>query len=623
MQGKITEIQYLRAIAVLFVFLFHLDKENFPGGFIGVDIFFLISGFLMLKILNEKKYSLAKFYTRRLKRIFPALIFILLISVFFSANLLFLEEFIFFIDSLLSAITFYSNLFFWIELKSYFTDSEMYPLLHTWSISLEMQFYFIVPLIYLFLNKFSKQSQIFILLSIILISLILSILFSGRDQSFYLLPYRINEFLIGSLLYLFQRERLNFNSKISDIYYVFLSIILIIILFNFDPKFFPNYYGFFICVFISLFLLFNNYKITWKIINFNFFQNVGKISYSFFLVHWPIITFSKLYIVNDLSIFNMLAITLITIVFSYFTFIFIEDKFYRTEFKKYNFIILLIPIFLILCTVLFPHKIYSKLSINKNQNIELQKFLTLLENDNPYKLGIQPGKSEIILKNNLENILVFGDSHANDIYLALKNKDLLDKNFIYISLDADCFEILSSGMKIHFFDKITKKLFKKELVSKKIYEDCNNQILLFEKTIKKIGLKKILISMKWLDNDIENLDYLVNYFSKYFSKKNIFIFSRRLEIPHIERSIIKIGSDKNNIRNYFQKNKTLFDSKNKKLKSKSNKLNVNWVDINELICIKKCKFFHENKLTYSDSSHFTLTGGKIFINRFLKKYNLN
>ena len=99
-------------------------------------------------------------------------------------------------------------------------------------------------------------------------------------------------------------------------------------------------------------------------------------------------------------------------------------------------------------------------------------------------------------------------------------------------------------MKIHFFDKITKKLFKKELVSKKIYEDCNNQILLFEKTIKKIGLKKIFISMKWLDNDIENLDYLVNYFSKYFSKKNIFIFSRRLEIPHIERSIIKIGSDK-------------------------------------------------------------------------------
>ena len=71
MSGKILEIQYLRAIAVLFVFLFHLDKENFPGGFIGVDIFFLISGFLMIKILNEKKYSFKKFYLRRIKRIFP------------------------------------------------------------------------------------------------------------------------------------------------------------------------------------------------------------------------------------------------------------------------------------------------------------------------------------------------------------------------------------------------------------------------------------------------------------------------------------------------------------------------------------------------------------------------
>ena len=301
MSGKILEIQYLRAIAVLFVFLFHLDKENFPGGFIGVDIFFLISGFLMIKILNEKKYSLKKFYLRRIKRIFPTLIFVLFLSIFFSANLLFLDEFIFFTDSLLSSIIFYSNLFFWIELKSYFTNSEMYPLLHTWSISLEMQFYLIVPLIYLFINKFSKQNQILILLLTIIISLVLSILFSERDQSFYLLPHRINEFLIGSLLYLVPKDKLNFNSKISDIYYFFVSIILIILLFNFNPKFFPNYYGFIICVLISFFLYFNNYNVAKKIVNFAFFQNVGKISYSFFLVHWPIITFSKLYIVNDLS----------------------------------------------------------------------------------------------------------------------------------------------------------------------------------------------------------------------------------------------------------------------------------------------------------------------------------
>ena len=138
----------------------------------------------MIKILNEKKYSLKKFYLRRIKRIFPTLIFVLFLSIFFSANLLFLDEFIFFTDSLLSSIIFYSNLFFWIELKSYFTNSEMYPLLHTWSISLEMQFYLIVPLIYLFINKFSKQNQILILLLTIIISLVLSILFSGETNHF-------------------------------------------------------------------------------------------------------------------------------------------------------------------------------------------------------------------------------------------------------------------------------------------------------------------------------------------------------------------------------------------------------------------------------------------------------
>ena len=222
----------------------------------------------------------------------------------------------------------------------------------------------------------------------------------------------------------------------------------------------------------------------------------------------------------------MIVITLIIFLFSYLTFIFVEDKFYNTRLNKYKFIILLTPIFLIFFSILFPQKIYSIASMNKNQNIKVQQFLTMIENDNPYKLGIQPGKSEILLKESLNNILVFGDSHANDIYLHSRKKIYLIKFYIY-SLNADCFEILSSGMKIHFFDKITKKLFKKE-VSKKIYDDCNNQLLLFEKTIKKINLSKILISMKWLDNDIENLDYLVKYFSKYFVKKNIYIFSRRL-----------------------------------------------------------------------------------------------
>ena len=157
----IKEIQYLRALAVITVLLFHLDKEIFKGGFIGVDIFFVISGFLMIKILREKSYSIIEFYIRRFNRLFPVLFFVCILTIIAGSKILFLNEFNGLIKENISALTFTSNILFWMKLKSYFVDTSIIPLLHTWSLSLEIQFYLLIPFIIIILNKLSFRSQFF------------------------------------------------------------------------------------------------------------------------------------------------------------------------------------------------------------------------------------------------------------------------------------------------------------------------------------------------------------------------------------------------------------------------------------------------------------------------------
>jgi peptidoglycan/LPS O-acetylase OafA/YrhL len=185
---KIYEIQFLRAVATLFVVFFHLFPDKFSGGYIGVDIFFVISGYLMMKIMNEKNQSIIIFYLSRLKRIIPTLtiviILVCILSVFFFleniSNSTLLSAF--------SSIFFYSNFFFWITTQNYFAIKDSYlPLSHTWSLSLEFQFYLIVPFIFKFIKKFNRIA-IPILLIIIFLSVLFSYNFLGRTQSFYLLP---------------------------------------------------------------------------------------------------------------------------------------------------------------------------------------------------------------------------------------------------------------------------------------------------------------------------------------------------------------------------------------------------------------------------------------------------
>ncbi len=616
----IKEIQYLRALAVITVLLFHLDKEIFKGGFIGVDIFFVISGFLMIKILREKSYSIIEFYIRRFNRLFPVLFFVCILTIIAGSKILFLNEFNGLIKENISALTFTSNILFWMKLKSYFVDTSIIPLLHTWSLSLEIQFYLLIPFLIIILNKISFRSQ-FIFLSIaIFLSLFLCAIFFGRDQSFYLLPFRINEFLLGTLLYLIPKK--NFHKKINgDYVFIIYNISIIYLLFNYENINFPGTHGFLICLFTLFFLYFNNYSLVSNIINLKIIQFIGRISYSLFLVHLPIFVFYKLYLVHDINLFQKIFLILSTLIISVFTYYFVENKFYNKKVNLFYNSILVISLFSFFLLNKFSQNIFNYMQ-DKEKNIQYQKFINIVNADNPYEMGIQPHGNVIKFKKNKKNVLIFGDSHANDVFISLENLTESKYNYIFLGFNSDCYEILSRGLKVHFFETLLNKVAKKSIVSISNFQNCKDPLNVFENLVKKNKFEKLIISMKWSKSDVSYFGYIADYFQDRFEDKEIYVMSRRLEILNIKRSIYKVGSDTKDLDIFFNKNLIFFKKINSDLKKQVLKRNLKWVNFDQLICTNGCEIFTNGKMNYADASHFTLQGGKIFLNRFVNNNDL-
>ena len=209
------EIDGLRAIAVLSVVFYHakfsFTGENlFAGGFLGVDIFFVISGYLITKLIflelkSTNKLSFAKFYQRRIRRILPALFFITIITTILGYVILLPYSFSELSQSIIYQLGFISNFYFWSYYHfSYMSENAlMLPFLHTWSLSVEEQFYLIVPVILFLIYKILKKYlKIFIVIGLIL-SLVLAHYFTPiyKSLTFYMLPFRGWELLAGSLIF--------------------------------------------------------------------------------------------------------------------------------------------------------------------------------------------------------------------------------------------------------------------------------------------------------------------------------------------------------------------------------------------------------------------------------------
>jgi len=428
------EIDGLRAIAVSVVILYHSNinlfgHKYFEGGFIGVDIFFVISGYLITSIIFKElittgSFNLKYFYERRARRILPVLLFVMLVSFLFAWMYLLPISFIDFSNSILYSLGFSSNFFFHYSGQEYASPSGLYkPFLHTWSLSVEEQFYIIFPATLLIAFKYFRKYLAHILIIGCLISLGLAEWTSRNfpSLSFYFLHTRLWELLIGSILAFYEIKRGHrTNYKILNLILPFVGLLLIchsVFFFN-DKIYHPSILTLSPIIGVSLIIWFSNKDdfIT-KILSSKLFVGIGLISYSLYLWHYPIFAFMRItqfsYENKIGQIFSIIILFLLSIT-SYK----VIEKPFRN--KKYQFkkLFIILGIFIIFLISVNFYVIYENGIKSRIPKIFQNRLTKSLNREDYYQ------------KENTQKVVLIGDSHSASLEYNL-NEGIKENEFSF------------------------------------------------------------------------------------------------------------------------------------------------------------------------------------------------
>jgi len=329
------DIDGLRAIAVVPVVLFHAGVRHVAGGYIGVDVFFVISGFLITGILMEDirqdRFSIANFYERRARRILPALFTVLLFSSLAAYKLLLPNDAYDYGRSLIATLFFVSNIAFARQMGYFDGPSEMKPLLHTWSLAVEEQFYILYPLFLFLVTRFFRKRFTLAIGLMLVLSLSYSIwrVDTQPTTSFYLATTRAWELLIGGILAVQGIPKL--QNKLSANLLGFLGLGLIaygVLAFSAATPF-PGVNALYPCVGAALIIYTGMAANTLvgRLLSLKPVVFVGLISYSLYLWHWVIIVFAKHYLGRPLAGLEKIAVILAAFLAASFTWKFVENPF--------------------------------------------------------------------------------------------------------------------------------------------------------------------------------------------------------------------------------------------------------------------------------------------------------
>ena len=455
------EIDALRGIAVLSVILYHSKLnlngfEIFKGGFVGVDIFFVISGYLITKILIKNyfsdNFSFLDFYEKRARRLLPALYLILI--VIFIINFLFNlpENDKQISKTIISVIFFFSNFYFYFSQNEYGAeDSFREPLLHTWSLSVEEQFYIFFPLFLLIILKFFNKYLNILFFFGFLLSLVLSTYFSffNPNLSFYSFPTRAWELIVGCLIAINENRNKKFYLK-NSILFFFGFILLISPIFFFDLSILhPSLITLFMPILgASIIICYKGKSYLYRKIFFNkYLIFTGIISYSLYLWHFLIFTIYRVYFSYKIHLIDTLIIIILSFLLSYLTFIFIEKKFRDQKFlNKRNFLFIIFGSFCFLSII--------SLSFYKDNNLYKERVPSYFLNlDN--KIVCQ--KKFCFNKfGDKKNIILLGDSHLRGLEKYFYEYSKQNKYKLSIMNFGGCQYILN----MERVNKISKKSWK-------------------------------------------------------------------------------------------------------------------------------------------------------------------
>jgi len=424
------------------------NTQFFMGGYFGVDVFFVISGYLITSlIINEYqktgKFSLAKFYERRARRLLPALLTVIIVTVPFAWKILLPSQFDEFFKSIIASLGFSSN-FYWLAiLHEYGAESSLLkPFLHTWSLAVEEQYYIIFPLLFIWIYRKYQQFTLEILLGLFFVSLLFAEFITGTNKSFsfYMLPARFWEMLIGAMLaYILYTYPDKHKHVLLTKTLPMLGLCMIIaatLFFDFQVKH-PGLITLVPVVGTVLIIWFANPdELVTKILSTKIFVGIGLISYSLYLWHYPIYALGRI-IDNTPSLLTRSIWILMTFLLSYLTYKFIENPFRNRQLitvKKLVFSTSILTVFIVALGLYviqnnglrsrFPQlvKIYEK---NEFDNTVLrrtsQAYLTdALDKHDFNELWFSNNK-------NTTKVLIIGNSHGLDMYKILNQNTNLFK----------------------------------------------------------------------------------------------------------------------------------------------------------------------------------------------------
>ena len=458
------EIDGLRAIAIVSIVLYHAkivfnNTDWFEGGFVGVDIFFVISGYLITRIIMNEimmhgSFNFLNFYERRVRRILPMLLFVIFVSMPFAWHKLFPADFVNYSDSIIASIFFVSNFFFYFNGMEYgATNSLLLPLLHTWSLSIEEQFYLIAPITLLIIYKFFR-SHILVLLIIFSLLSFLSAIFMQEINpklNFYFSLSRFWELLLGSLIvYVELNYKIPSNKIIRNIFPLLgLSLILYSIFFFNIQTAHPSFNTLIPVSGTVLIIIFcsdkNKSGIVSKILGSKPFVLMGLISYSAYLWHFPMLAFSRINSIEPNNLYKVWLLLFVLLI-STLSYHFIEKPFRNKNFIKIRQIILMLIASILIGVFIFtlsnykngfserfPKEGWVNFEINI---INFKKDFWKKFDENKMSLS-KPHPQKI-------NVYIFGNSHSADTLDAfLYAKDFYEEfHFLKISKteEISCFD---------------------------------------------------------------------------------------------------------------------------------------------------------------------------------------
>ncbi len=445
------EIDGLRTIAVCAVILYHakitiLGHQPFKGGFVGVDIFFVISGYLITSIILKEllttgSFSFKNFYERRIRRILPALLFVMMISLPFAWMYLLPSSFIDFSKSILYSLGFNSNFYFYYSGQQYGAESGLLkPFLHTWSLSVEEQYYILFPIVLLITFKYFRKYLIHILILGFVISIGLAEWGSRNYPSFnfYVLPTRAWELLAGSILAFFEINQ-NQRSRHQKLNLMLPTIGLLLIghsiLFFNDEMFHPSFYTLSTIIGVCLIIWFSNKdEMITKMLSTKLFVRIGLISYSLYLWHYPIFSFARITDFFYGDTINKISIVLIIFIFSIISYYFIEKPF-RNKKNKFKILFSIILVGISILVIINLKIIFKDGYKNRVPKIFANNF-----SEPSWKL--LKSKDGNICLNNIDGckfninfnkkVFLIGDSHMASIMFDLKDK-IVKNNYQFIT----------------------------------------------------------------------------------------------------------------------------------------------------------------------------------------------